>query len=149
MPLATCTVCHGFVVDAAAACLHCGTAPPTRWRSFVGRLLAAGCSITLMACYGAMPNEPYDWPDAAAPDAPADAIEVSDAAPPDGLVPDAEPCDGGACACPTLDEAACETSDLCSPTYTGVNCTNPDGGPCMIGVPCTCESFVFDGCVAD
>ena len=47
------------------------------------------------------------------------------------------------------DEIDCDAEQACESTYHGVNCTNPEGGPCTDpNVQCTCESFVFDECVA-
>lgn len=155
--LVTCAACHGFVVHPCRACLHCGVAPPSRRgfaRILASRLVGVGATITLMACYGAMPDPSDDdcygggscWeaPDAAVPD----ARVVPDAEVPDAEVSDtgiADPADG----CAALDEPACMITEGCSASYTGVDCTHPDGGPCTPGAPCTCDSFVFARCLVD
>jgi Cys-rich repeat protein len=53
-------------------------------------------------------------------------------------------------ACEDLtDEQACLDREDCIPTYTGINCTNPDGTTCESGDSgCTCESFQFAACVS-
>ena len=46
-------------------------------------------------------------------------------------------------------EADCfdPANGACSATYTGINCTKPDGSSCQSGDSgCTCESFVFATC---
>ena len=57
--LRSCPACAGFVPAASAACPHCDVAVPTKSRKLakvIASLLAGGaCSMTLMACYGAMP----------------------------------------------------------------------------------------------
>ena len=51
--------------------------------------------------------------------------------------------------CAALDEPACLASDICAPTYAGIDCTDPEGDPCdETTATCTCESFEFAGCVA-
>ena len=38
-------------------------------------------------------------------------------------------------------------ANTCSASYTGINCTKPDGSACQSGdTGCTCESFVFAEC---
>jgi hypothetical protein len=51
--------------------------------------------------------------------------------------------------CGTFDnEVDCDAAEECESTYNGVNCTDPNGGPCTDpATECTCESFVFDECV--
>lgn len=48
-------------------------------------------------------------------------------------------------------EADCfdPANGACSASYTGINCTKPDGSSCTSGdVGCTCQSFVFAECRA-
>jgi hypothetical protein len=54
--LHTCPGCAGFVPAASSSCPHCD-APVRRLARRLGALLGAGAlSMTLMACYGAMPH---------------------------------------------------------------------------------------------
>jgi hypothetical protein len=141
---ALCAACGGFVVDPAAPCLHCDAAPrPLRrlMRFLATALLGVGATMTLMACYGAMP--PQDdcvyggWcPDAA--QAPPDSGRIGDAAvTPDAAAPDAppDPCAG-------LDPPTCDATDGCAAVITGVDCTSSGGGTCTPD-DCHCESYEY------
>src|SRR5690242_7788364 len=53
--LACCAACGGFILDPAAACIHCDAAPPPRRRLarfLLTSVLGVAASVTLMACYG-------------------------------------------------------------------------------------------------
>lgn len=47
------------------------------------------------------------------------------------------------------DEQACSDHAGCQPSYAGIHCTNPAGDACTGEADCVCESFAFDGCVAE
>lgn len=45
------------------------------------------------------------------------------------------------------DEMDCLGRTDCGATYTGINCTKPDGSACRAGdTGCTCQNFVFNSC---
>lgn len=47
------------------------------------------------------------------------------------------------------DETACLAREDCGATYNGIGCESSDGSSCTGDMPnCTCESFVFAGCVS-
>jgi hypothetical protein len=45
------------------------------------------------------------------------------------------------------DEPDCLARKDCEATYTGIDCTTPNGAACQAGsTNCTCASFVFANC---
>lgn len=61
-----------------------------------------------------------------------------------------EPNAPGSVACADLiDEVQCAERADCVPVYEGINCDDPTGASCSANAAnCTCESFVFDFCLA-
>lgn len=69
--LVSCSACAGLVPASRATCPHC-EAPRRRIPGALARLAgAAGCLVTLMACYGAVPH-PQDYATAGCQDGDGD-----------------------------------------------------------------------------
>ncbi len=46
------------------------------------------------------------------------------------------------------DVDTCSADTTCTPVFTGINCTDPNGADCTEGsADCSCESFVFASCI--
>jgi hypothetical protein len=104
MSLPTCLSCQGFVPAGRAACPHCD-APLLRRRPLariLASMIGAGAmSVTLMACYGAMPHH-YDHPGTACGGAGADSDGDGACTPQD--CNDADPATYPGAADPDLDQ---------------------------------------------
>ncbi len=134
--LAACHRCQGFVADAARPCPHCDAEPP-RWRRVARALsiavIGAVSSMTLMACYGAMPNEP--WCNYDDPACRCDYYGECE----DACSVDADCLSGEYC---NTSSWTCEWSGYCS---DDLNCPDtmvcdPTRGTCHPGIDERCES---------
>lgn len=159
--LACCAACGGFIVDPAAACIHCDVPPAPRRRLarfLLTAILGAAASVTLMACYGMT----YEC-DRVGPNGLCNGVCYADTDCGDGYYCDdsTATCEwGGYCynvgECPTgyecdLIRTTCVPSDGCDSNAEcpgGTRC-DPDSRMCVPEPPCGIDGLCGEGLVCD